>query len=76
MKHRGEIEASIPLAPLADQAPLYHRPMVAPTPPPPLGEVADHVVTLAEADAAREALGVRVDALVQRILWEFGDEGD
>ena len=32
--------------------------------------------TLAEADAAREALGARVDTLVQRILWEFGDEGD
>ena len=32
--------------------------------------------TLAEADAAREALGARVDTLVERILWEFGDEGN
>lgn len=32
--------------------------------------------TLAEADAAREALWARVDTLVQRILWEFGDESD
>ncbi len=32
--------------------------------------------TLAEADAAREALIERVDVLVQRILWEFGDEDD
>jgi allophanate hydrolase subunit 2 len=32
--------------------------------------------TLAEADAAREALCARVDTLVQRILWEFGDESD
>jgi len=32
--------------------------------------------TLAEADAARETLGTRVDQLVERILWEFGDEGD
>ena len=32
--------------------------------------------TLAEADAAREALCARVETLVQRILWEFGDEGD
>jgi antagonist of KipI len=32
--------------------------------------------TLAEADAAREALRTRVDALVERILWEFGDESD
>jgi antagonist of KipI len=30
--------------------------------------------TLAEADAAREALAARVDQLVERILWEFGDE--
>jgi antagonist of KipI len=33
-------------------------------------------VTLAEADAAREALGTSVDRLVQRILWEFGDAED
>ncbi|MBN8872686.1 MAG: phosphoribosylformylglycinamidine synthase subunit PurL [Rhodospirillales bacterium] len=26
VKHQGRIEADIPLAPLADQAPLYHRP--------------------------------------------------
>jgi antagonist of KipI len=32
--------------------------------------------TLAEADAAREALRSRVDTLVERILWEFGDECD
>jgi antagonist of KipI len=32
--------------------------------------------TLAEADAAREALCARVDALAERILWEFGEEGD
>lgn len=33
-------------------------------------------VTLAEADAAREALGTLVDQVVERILWELGDEGD
>ena len=32
--------------------------------------------TLAEADAAREALCTRVDQLVERVLWEYGDEGD
>ncbi len=32
--------------------------------------------TLAEADAAREALNTRVDRVVQRILWEFGDADD
>jgi hypothetical protein len=28
-----------------------------------------------EADAAREALAKRVNQLVERILWEYGDEG-
>jgi antagonist of KipI len=32
--------------------------------------------TLAEADGAREALCARVDTLVERILWEFGNEDD
>ncbi len=39
--HRGVVEADIPLAPLADQAPLYHRPTAATPKPAPLGEVAD-----------------------------------
>jgi phosphoribosylformylglycinamidine synthase II len=41
VRHRGAVEADIPLAPLAEQAPLYHRPHVAPLPPAPLGDVAD-----------------------------------
>jgi phosphoribosylformylglycinamidine synthase subunit PurL len=41
--HQGQVEADIPLAPLADAAPLYHRP-TAPTPKPaPLGPVADPI---------------------------------
>ena len=28
MRHHGAVEADIPLAPLDDQAPLYHRPTV------------------------------------------------
>ena len=33
VKHKGEIEADIPLAPLSDAAPLYHRPVTyAPKP--------------------------------------------
>ncbi|MBV9784031.1 MAG: phosphoribosylformylglycinamidine synthase subunit PurL [Acidisphaera sp.] len=41
--HRGRVEADIPLAPLAEQAPLYHRP-TAPTPSrAALGAVADPV---------------------------------
>jgi phosphoribosylformylglycinamidine synthase II len=43
LRHRGVVEADIPLAPLADQAPLYHRPYTETPPPPPLGEVADPV---------------------------------
>jgi phosphoribosylformylglycinamidine synthase subunit PurL len=41
LRHRGRVEADIPLAPLADQAPCYRRPHVEPAPPPPLGPVAD-----------------------------------
>ncbi len=43
VRHQGRVEADIPLAPLADQAPLYHRPHTAPPIPAPLGEVADPV---------------------------------
>jgi antagonist of KipI len=43
---------------------------------PPGGTLRFSAVTLDEADAAREALEARVDALVERILWEFGDESD
>ena len=39
---RARVEADIPLAPLADQAPLYHRPTAeTPDSRPPLGDVAD-----------------------------------
>jgi phosphoribosylformylglycinamidine synthase len=41
--HRGAVEADIPLAPLADQAPLYQRPTSFAPPPAVLGEVADPV---------------------------------
>ncbi|HEY2131521.1 MAG TPA: phosphoribosylformylglycinamidine synthase subunit PurL, partial [Acetobacteraceae bacterium] len=41
--HRGVIEADIPLDPLAEQAPLYHRPTAETPKRPPLGEVADPV---------------------------------
>jgi phosphoribosylformylglycinamidine synthase len=52
VRHRGAIEADIPLGPLADQAPLYRRPSTLPEPPAPLGEVeepssvADSLLTL------------------------------
>ncbi len=41
LRHGGRVEADIPLAPLADQAPLYHRPTAAKAPPAPLGPVYD-----------------------------------
>src|SRR6516165_6496599 len=46
VKHKGVVEADIPLDPLAEAAPLYHRP-TAPTPKPaPLGPVASNVPLL------------------------------
>ena len=43
VRHQGEIEADIPLGPLAEQAPLYHRP-TAPSPAPaPLGATPDPI---------------------------------
>ncbi len=41
VRHRGAVEADIPLDPLAEQAPLYHRPVAETPAPAPLGEVAD-----------------------------------
>ncbi len=43
VRHRGRVEADIPLAPLADQAPLYHRPVEATPKSAPLGAVDDPV---------------------------------
>ncbi len=41
VRHRGRVEADIPLEPLADQAPLYHRPYSETPAPAPLGAVTD-----------------------------------
>jgi len=41
VRHRGVIEADIALDPLAEQAPLYHRPTAETPKRPALGEVAD-----------------------------------
>ena len=43
VRHQGRIEADIPLAPLAEQAPLYHRPIAEPAAPVLLGPVDDPV---------------------------------
>ncbi|OAG76859.1 phosphoribosyl formylglycinamidine synthase II [Acetobacter malorum] len=39
VKHKGQVEADIPLDPLADQAPIYDRPATTPVAPEPLGAV-------------------------------------
>nr|WP_303622725.1 phosphoribosylformylglycinamidine synthase subunit PurL [Acetobacter persici] len=39
VKHKGQVEADIPLDPLADQAPIYDRPAATPVVPEPLGPV-------------------------------------
>jgi phosphoribosylformylglycinamidine synthase len=39
VRHNGAVEADIPLAPLADQAPLYQRPTAETPAPAPLGRV-------------------------------------
>ena len=43
IRHKGELEADIPLDPLADQAPLYTRPMEDTPPQPPLPPIADPI---------------------------------
>ena len=46
--HGGQVMADIPLDPLAEQAPLYHRPTAPAPPPPPLGAVT-HGVSVIDA---------------------------
>ena len=48
VRHRGVVEADIALDPLAEKAPLYHRPITEPPVPAPLGAV-DAPGTLADA---------------------------
>ncbi len=43
VRRQGQMEADIPLDPLAEQAPLYHRPTAETPKQPPLGPVADPV---------------------------------
>ena len=43
IRHQGQVMADIPLDPLAEQAPLYHRPMADTPAQAPLGPVADPV---------------------------------
>ncbi|WP_158747305.1 phosphoribosylformylglycinamidine synthase subunit PurL [Acidisphaera sp. L21] len=43
IKHKGVVEADIPLDPLAEKAPLYHRPTQDTPPQPPLGPITSTV---------------------------------
>ena len=69
VRHRGELEASIPLGPLADEAPLYHRPTAFPCPPPPLGDVA---APLGPADALLKLLACP-DGCSRAWVWDQYD---
>jgi phosphoribosylformylglycinamidine synthase II len=71
LKHKGEVVADVPLAPLFDDAPLYDRPWTAPTPParlapsavPAPSDYAQAIVTLMSAP----------DMASKRWLWEQYD---
>ena len=69
VKHKGEVEADIPLAPLADAAPLYHRPTATTPPPAPLGPVDP---PLGMADALMQLIGCP-DLCSRRWLWDQYD---
>ncbi|MBO9574834.1 MAG: phosphoribosylformylglycinamidine synthase subunit PurL [Sphingobium sp.] len=67
--HHGETVCDIPLAPLADDAPLYDRPHV-PTPPvAPLGEIAD----TSDITADLVKLMASPDIASRRWIWEQYD---
>ena len=67
--HRGQVEADIPLAPLADQAPLYHRPTVDTPPPTPLGAVESPVGII---DALTQLIGCP-DLCSRAWIWDQYD---
>jgi phosphoribosylformylglycinamidine synthase len=67
--HKGAVEADIPLAPLADQAPLYQRPTAEAPPPPPLGPVEP---PLGLGDALMELIGCP-DLCSRAWIWDQYD---
>ncbi len=69
IKHNGQVEADIPLAPLADQAPLYHRPTEETPKQAKLAPVADPVGLGA---ALRTLIGCP-DLCSRRWVWEQYD---
>jgi phosphoribosylformylglycinamidine synthase len=71
LKHKGQVVCDLPLAPLSDDAPLYDRPWVAPTPPARL-DPAD-VPAPADYKAAVLKLMGAPDMASKRWLWEQYD---
>ena len=69
LKWNGETEADIPLAPLADDAPLYDRPWVPTPKPAPLGDVPE------SSDIAADLLQLMAcpDLASRRWIWEQYD---
>jgi len=71
LKHHGQVVADVPLAPLFDDAPLYDRPWVAPTPPARLDPASVPAPTDWEA-AILKLMGCP-DMASKRWLWEQYD---
>jgi len=69
IRHKGVVEADIPLAPLESEAPLYRRPTVETPKLPVLGEVADPVGLA----AALEKLVACPDLCSRRWIWDQYD---
>ena len=67
--HHGAVEADIPLDPLAEQAPLYHRPVADTPPQPPLGPVTSTVGVL---DALTTLIGCP-DLCSRAWIWDQYD---
>jgi len=71
LKHKGEIVCDIPLAPLAEDAPLYDRPWIAPTLQPRLAP--EDVPAPEDWKAAILTLMSAPDMASKRWLWEQYD---
>jgi phosphoribosylformylglycinamidine synthase len=69
IRHKGQLEADIPLDPLAEQAPLYHRPIEETPKPEKLGLVADRAGL---GPALRTLMG-SPDLCSRRWVWEQYD---
>jgi phosphoribosylformylglycinamidine synthase len=71
LRHRGEVVCDLPLAPLSDDAPLYERPWVAPTPQAPVDP--KDVPPPADWNAAVRKIMSCPDVASKRWIWEQYD---